>query len=295
MMFKLACIGLDTSHSVKFTDLMQGSDKRVDGLKVVSCQRFPSAFQSEPNQNKRQQAMEEMNVRVTRSFDEAVDGVDGILIEINDPALHLEYFAKSVELGLPVFLDKPMADTVENARKIYQLAQDKKIKCWSASSLRFTPEIRNCCTKIPQPLIANTFGPLGKAPAGDSLVWYGVHAFEMLLTIMGTGARSVLAQNGEQGVAAIVNFADGRRGTVDCNSNCSSYGGRAQRGTDADSFIVNFANAGDIYQNLITALADFFLKGVVPVSLKTTFEIQALLNAAAQSVASGKEEPVAHL
>lgn len=294
-MFKLACIGLDTSHAVKFTDLIQGKDKRVDGLQVVTCQRFPSAFQSEPDQDQRQEAMEAMQVKVTRSFDEAIEGVDGILVEINDPALHLEYFEKAAALGLPVFLDKPMADTVENARKIYRLAQEKNIKCWSASSLRFTPEVRNCRAKIPQAQIANAFGPLGKAPAGDSLVWYGVHAFEMLLTIMESGARSVLAQDGEQGVAAIVNFADGRRGTVDCNRNCWSYGGRAQHGSDANSFIVNFANAGDIYQNLITALADFFLKETIPVELKTTFEIQALLNAAAQSIASGKEEPVARL
>ncbi len=292
-MFKLACIGLDTSHATKFTELIQGPDKKADGLKVVSCQRFPTPFFPEDGQDERQQTMEDLGVKVTRSFEEAVEGVDGIMIEINDPAMHLEYFEKSAKLGLPIFLDKPMCDNVVNARKIYEMS--KGLRVWSASSLRFTTEIIDCCKNVPSPSICNTFGPLGNAPAGSSVVWYGVHAFEMLMTIMGPGAESVTAIKDDLGVVSVVKYADGRRGIVDCNSGFGKYGGRAISKEAADTFIVNFANAGSLYGNLITALADFYLKGILPVPLEHTFEIQAMLNAAENSIASGKAEPVEKL
>jgi hypothetical protein len=48
--------------------------RRVKGVIPVACLRFPSPFQSEAGQDKRQAQLEEWGVRVTRDFDEAVGG-----------------------------------------------------------------------------------------------------------------------------------------------------------------------------------------------------------------------------
>jgi predicted dehydrogenase len=287
-MFKLAVIGLDTSHSVVFTDLIQGEKKMVDKLHVETCMRFPSAFQSEADQDKRQEQMEAMGVKVTRSFEEAVEGVDGILLEINDPALHLEYFQKATELGMPVFLDKPMADNLENGLKIYKIAKEKNIKTWSSSSLRFTPEIIECASKVDKPKFSNVFGPLGQAATGNSLIWYGIHSFEMLMTLMDGGAKSVFAREDSNGVVSIVNYEGDRRGIVECNTAASKYGGRAQNNEVAE----NYVNAGSPYPFLISALENFFIEGTVPVPFEDTLEIQAMMEAAVKSLESGKTETV---
>ncbi len=287
-MFKLAAIGLDTSHAVGFTDLMQGGKKMVDGLRVTTCLRFPSAFQTEPDQDRRQSAMETFGVKVTRSLEEAVDGVDGILLEINDPALHLPYFERVADLGLPIFLDKPMADTLVNGEKIYRLAQSRGLSVWSASSLRFTPEIRACAKQVPDPLLCNVFGALGQAAKGSSVVWYGIHAFEMVATLMGRGAQAVFAREDQAGVVAVVDYAGGRRALVECNRDFNNYGGRAQNRAGLEQFVA----VGSPYPGLIRALADFFLHGEIPVALKETLEIQAMLEAAEKSLSSGKTEEI---
>jgi Oxidoreductase family, NAD-binding Rossmann fold len=291
-MFKLAVIGLDTSHSIKFTELIQGEDKKVDQLQVISCMRFPTPFQSEPDQDERQKTMEALGVKVTRDFDEAVKGVDGVLLEINDPQFHLEYFKKIAPLGLPVFIDKPLADNLTNGRTICKLADKYNLKAWSASSLRFPPEICSCVKEIGKADFANVYGPLGKAPSGSSLVWYGVHTFEMLMTIMGPGAKTVTARADAGGITAIVNYDEHRRGMVECNSNAYSYGGRGQNKDGVNSFTVNFANAGELYSNLIFALEKFFIDGIIPVSLNETIEIQAMMEAVEKSLTSGKTEEV---
>jgi predicted dehydrogenase len=287
-MFKLAVVGLDTSHSVVFTDLIQGEQKMVEKLQVATCMRFPTPFQSEPDQDKRQETMEGMGVKVTRSFEEAVEGVDGIMLEINDPAMHLEYFSKAAELGLPVFLDKPMADSLENGRKIYKIAKERNIKTWSSSSLRFTPEIIECASKVKDPKFCNVFGPLGKAASGSSLIWYGIHTFEMLMTLMGPGAKSVIAKEDSNGVVSIVQYEDGRRGIAECNNGAFKYGGSARTIELAENYIT----AGSPYPFLISALENFFVDGTIPVPFEDTLEIQAIMEAASKSLESGKEEAV---
>jgi len=291
-MFKLAIVGLDTSHAIKFTELIQGEKRIVETLQVTRCLRFPSAFQSEEDQNKRQEILEQLGVVVTHSFEEAVKEVNGILLEINDPALHLEYFEKVSELGLPVFLDKPLADNLKNGLKIFNLAKEKELKVWSSSSLRFTPEIRSCVAEISSPVFCNVYGPLGKAASGNSLIWYGVHTFEMLMALMGKGARSVFAREDNSGTVAIVDYDDNRRGIVECNSDAFFYGGRAQNSKGVSSFTVNFANAAELYACLITALEDFFINGTIPVSFADTLEIQAMMEATLKSQVSGRTETI---
>ncbi len=286
-MFKLAIVGLDTSHSISFTQLIQDKEeKMVDQLQVVTCLRFPSPFQSEPDQDKRRETLENLGVKVTRSFEEAVEGVDGIMIEINDPSRHLEYFAKAAELGAPIFLDKPLADNLENGIKIYNIAKEKKIKAWSSSSLRFSPEIIECASKVDQPILASVFGALGRAAAGSSLIWYGIHTFEMLMTLMGSGAKSVYAKEDDGGIVSIVEYEGGRRGIAECNSGMGNYGGRAQNKEMAENFIT----AGSPYPYLIKALENFFIDGTVPVPFEDTLEIQAIMDTAVKSLESGKEE-----
>lgn len=287
-MFKLAMIGLDTSHSVVFTEFIQGDKKMVETMQVISCMRFPSAFQSEPDQDARQEKMEAMGVKVTRSFEEAVKGADGIMLEINDPALHLEYFEKAARLGLPVFLDKPMADNLKNARRIYDVAKEKNLKVWSSSSLRFTPEIIECAASVKAPKFCSVFGPLGQAASGSSLIWYGIHTFEMLMTLMGGGAQSVFARQDVSGVVTVIDYSDGRRGIAECNNGAFIYGGRAQNKELASTYVTK----GSPYPYLISALEKFFTKGIVPVAFEDTLEIQAMLEAAAKSLESGKEEKV---
>ena len=121
---KLAMIGLDTSHSIAFAQRIQGTGaKRVRGLRIERCLRFPSAFQTEPQQDARQETLESWGIEVTRNFNKAVEGAEGILLEINDPALHWKYFKKVAELGVPIFIDKPLSKNLTEAKKIVALTR----------------------------------------------------------------------------------------------------------------------------------------------------------------------------
>ena len=288
---EVAFIGLDTSHTVVFSQRMNDpacpEEEKVPGLHARRCLRFPSPFQSEEEQDERQSQIEGWGVEVTRDFDEAVDGCDVIMVEINDPTLHLDYFERAAVLGKPVFIDKPLADTLDNGRRIVELARENNLRFWSSSSLRFVEGLAKAREQVPEPLCANFFGPLGKAAAGSDIVWYGVHSVEMMAVAMGTGASSVIARKDPQGAVAHVGYSDGRRGVVEFNESIWTYGGRLAAECGVASF--EAASSSSLYNNLLAQMRSFFQGGDPPVPVEETLEVQAILDAIERSLSSGQE------
>jgi predicted dehydrogenase len=290
---RVALIGLDTSHTVEFARRMQApdcpDDQKVSGLAVVSCLRFATPFQSEAGLNERQATLEGWGIKVTTDFDEAIENCDALMLEINDPAYHAEYFARCAELGKPIFLDKPLADNLASGRAIVELAEAKSIPFFSASSLRFVPQLEEACRQMPTPQFVHVFGPLGQAPSGSSVVWYGVHSFEMLQRALGSGAKSVRAFKDENGVTAIVSYADNRRGVVELNNGAYVYGGSLRDLKRAVPFMADMTYA---YRDLLLLIEAFLRTGQAPLSPQDTLEIMALLEATERALQSGREEAV---
>lgn len=290
---KIGMVGLDTSHSIAFTKCLQAPDcapeQHVDGARVVACMRFETPFQSKEGLDERQKQLEAWGVKVTESFDEAIANCDAIMLEINDPAFHVEYFTKCTELGKPIFLDKPMADNTANAKLIAKLAKDAKLRVFSASSLRFVPALVAAIEAVGEPKYVSTYGPLGKAPAGSSIVWYGVHAFEMLERAMGRGAKSVFARKDSVGVVAIVDYGEGKRGVVELTEGAYAYGGSVRGDKKAVPFTAENAL---LYPLELNEVVRFFAGAEPPVTLDDALEVTAMLDAAERSVASGKSEAV---
>jgi len=284
---RVAIIGLDTSHSVEFARRMQAPDcppdQRVGGLRATACMRFETPFQDAKGLDSRQTQMESWKIPVTDNFDRAVADCDAVMIEINDAALHLEYFTRALALKKRVFLDKPLADTIENGRAIVRAARDAAVPFFSASSLRFPRALEDASERIPAPAAATVFGPLGKAPAGSSIVWYGVHSFEMLQRAMGRGAVRLQARPDGMGAVVVVDYAGDRRDIVEL-SGLWTYGGCLRSKDAVAPFVVD---AGRIYTDLLSRIAAFFRGGSAPVSPEETLEIMAMLDAAERSHSGG--------
>ena len=285
---RIGIIGLDTSHTVAFTTLMQGDvppEQRIEGLKVVKALRFPSPFQDKAGQDGRQEELEGLGVCMAGSVAELASGVDALFLEINDPALHLAYFEQVAGLGLPVFVDKPWSADLTEGRRMAQIAAAHRTNVWSSSSLRFMRALTAAQESLPTPpMFCNVFGALGKAAAGSDVVWYGVHVTEMLVALMGVGARTVSALAGDAGIVAVVGYDDNRRAVAEYNRGSWQYGGRLQAG----STVRFFDSGGDVlYYNLLVRIKAWLDSGVPPVSLDETLEVQAIMGAIEAALAAG--------
>ena len=291
---KCAIIGLDTSHATEFPKFIQDPamepEFQVKTLRVTRDLRFETPFQQKEGLDKRQAYLEGIGVEVTEDFETAVADCDAIFIEINDPALHLEYFRKCAALGKPIFLDKPFADTLDHAVEILKIAKEHHVRFFTASSLRFDANIVDAHAEMPEIEQGITWGPLGIAPAGSSIVWYGVHTFEMLEKIMGPGAIAVTSVPDRQGVVCTVAYGDGRRGTVMLTKGNYNYGGVLRKGGENRMFA--YGGGKYLYHNLVEYIGKFFRGEAEGVPPEESFEIMAMLEAAELSLKYGRPMPV---
>ena len=296
---KLSFVGMDSSHSIEFTRRLMAPDCPADqkvtgpvlslskGATVIKAMRFETPFQDKEGLDARQNQMEEWGVKVTLRLDEAVNGCDAIMMCINDPSLHLDYFKKIAGLGKPIFLDKPLADTTANAKAIIDHAADMKTRFFSSSSLRFVPQLIDACKAVENPTLVSTFGALGSAMAGSSIVWYGVHAVEMMQRAIGRGAKSVKTDADATGAVVVAHYDDGRRGVVELCSGAWHYGGSVRGKNAAVSFT---ADTSRLYSDQLIEIIKFFKGGEPPVAPEDALEVTALLDAAQRSADSGKPE-----
>ena len=284
----VAIISLDSSHAVEFVRRMQAADcpeeNRVPGLRAKTFLRFPSAYQREDGQDKRQAQLEAWGVVKAPDLAAAVAGVDGIMMIINDPAPHREWFERIADFGKPVFIDKPLASSIADAVAIATMAKQRGLRVSSASSLRSDAPLRHACAEIPHPTSVSVYGHVGVAPAGSSLVWYGVHSVEMLERAMGRGAVAVSARRDAEGVVAVVDYADRRRGVVELSASGYLYGGTLRDSSKAVSFAVD---SNSCYSAQLREVERFFRGGEGPATLDSALEVTAILDAIERSYQTG--------
>src|SRR5919199_662570 len=138
---RIGIIGLDTSHSVAFTKVLNTAEANPTymGYKVVAA--YPYGSKDIESSTKRIpdyiNDVKKLDVAIVDSIDELLKQVDVVLLETNDGRLHLEQAAQVLKVGKRVFIDKPIAASLNDVIAIFELSKTYKIPIFSASSLRY--------------------------------------------------------------------------------------------------------------------------------------------------------------
>ena len=292
---RLGIIGTDTSHATAFTKVLNDDQLQdhVPGARVVAAFKGGSPDIEESAKRVDQYANElheKDGVRLVATIAELCPLVDGILLESVDGRPHLAQFREVAQCGKPVFIDKPLASTLADARNIAQVARDAHIPWFSASTLRFsavadlrTPDLTGAIVWAP--------GPLEPHHQLD-LSWYGIHGVEMLYTLMGTGCLEVSRVSSRDSEVVTGKWRDGRLGTVHLQRPYGKYGAvvflKGEK-VKADPDI-SFS-----YVPLVNQIVLFMQTKSVPVPNEETLEMFEFMDAAQKSAASnGKTVPLSH-
>jgi len=286
---RLGMIGLDTSHAPAFAKALNASPARpgLEGLRIVaavpgSSPDLPVSADRVENFTK---AVEGEGITIVQSVEELLPMVDAVLLTSVDGRRHPE-FAKAVILGgKPLFIDKPMTNSVEEAQEIFKLAKEHNVPCFSSSSLRFSPGVieHRKDSAMGEILGCDITGPCSTQLHHPDLFWYGIHGVEMLFTVMGPGCESVTCTRTPGADVVVGKWKDGRIGTFrGIRSGAARYGvtitGSVQSGS---------TNVSAGYEPLLVEIGQFFRTGVSPVPEQETLEILAFMQAANQSHEQG--------
>ncbi|MDR2809711.1 MAG: Gfo/Idh/MocA family oxidoreductase, partial [Tannerellaceae bacterium] len=136
---KVGIIGLDTSHSTAFTQLLNSDTTAYGGYKVVAA--YPEGSKEIESSVRRipgyTEDVRKHGVEIVGSIQDLLKKTDVILLETNDGRLHLEQALEVFKAGKRVFIDKPVAASLTDAIAIYQAAEKYGVVVFSASSLRY--------------------------------------------------------------------------------------------------------------------------------------------------------------
>lgn len=219
---------------------------------------------------------EREQVHQVSSIEQLVALSDAILILSPDhPEHHQRLSEYALKSGKPVYIDKTFAPNVEIAKQLFELAKSAKTPLFSSSALRYGLEIQEMKAKVSS-LPISYLSVMGPGKYSN----YAVHQFEMIVTLMGIGAKRVKSLSNKQGTHIIVEYENQRQATF------TQLGAAPFQAiltnAEGESFYINHNT--HMFEQLIEQILRFFETGIAPISSHETIEVMALIQAGAKAI-----------
>ena len=216
---------------------------------------------------------------------ECGEEVDGILLPDDCSRRHYRFADPLWAAGLPMFIDKPLAVTLEEAEGVIAKAEQHGVPLFSASGLQYTreiPEAKPQIEKLGRLLAAQAASP-------NELIFYGIHGLAMLWSVFGPGIERV--QNVGEGDVDLVKYRwrDGRLG-VQFGLETGRPGWRLALFGEKGRLDIEVGDADGFYWNLNRHFLEMVRTRRQPLANREMLEIIEALVRAKQSRAQGGVE-----
>ncbi len=224
---------------------------------------------------------------VVNKKEEMIGKVDGVIIADDCTMKHQRRAEPFLKAGIPTFIDKPLSPDIKEAEKIIELARKYKAPMMSCSALRYakeTEKLREGKDEIGD--ILTGFAICREWQGG--LVFYGIHAFELLYSVIGPGVKSVRSAGKKRKDIVIIRYKDGRDFVLAAYEEIAPlfqinlYGTKGYRNitaTDSDYF----------YSNMLKHFVKMVKTKKEPIPPEETLEIIKVLVLGKKSRINGKE------
>ncbi len=292
---RIGIIGLDTSHSVLFTEMLNNKDHpyHVPGGKVIAAYPGGSGdFELSYSRVESYTAKlrDQFDVQIMDSMEGVAECVDAILLESVDGRVHLEQFRRMASYGKPVFIDKPFTLNTQEASEIFAIAAKFNVPIMSSSSLRYAEAFTQSLSDEEKGRIigVDCYGPMPLQPTQPGLFWYGIHIVEMLFAALGGNCLQVTASSTENHDMVVGAWEDGRIGTIRGNRQGNQTFGALLHREQGSQFVDINSHQKPYYASLLERIMVLFTKGITNIPSQETVRIIRFIEAANESKQSGR-------
>ncbi len=240
-------------------------------------------------------------VAMVKSVEELLKNVDAVMICSLDGRMHLKQAEPVLKAGKRLFLTRPLAASLADARAIFKLAEQTGTPMFSSSQHRYSPGfsgMRNHA-EVGQVLGCDVYGGFDiKGPAADEYI-RPLHSLETIYAIMGPGVVSVSRTSTETAESFTLVWKDGRLGTYrGIKSGAVKYSATVfgDKGVSTAGIYGHGVPVQGVvptkdkymgYEGIAIEIAKFFKGGPAPVTSSETIELFGVLEAAQQSRSKG--------
>lgn len=258
---KVGIIGTDTSHVPAFAGIFRSHPEWR--IKIVAA--FKGGSPDMPASIDRVEKFaaglkDRFGVEIVDSIEELLPKVDVVLLHSLDGRVHLAQATPVFGAGKPVFIDKPLASSAEDARRIVDLAKETGTPMFSSSACRYHGNIAQLRDN---PGVGKVLKVQAK---GNAEVLYGIHGVEAMYAVLGPGCVSVTKT--KEGYVG--KWKDGRLGVLGSQSGEEKMPLVRVYGTEGTA---DHVAEGGVYNALVQEIAEFFHTGKPPVDPEVSVEI----------------------
>jgi hypothetical protein len=283
-------IGTDTSHVPAFTKAFKSHPEwKIDVVAAYKGGSPDLPMSANRLEGFAKTIASDYGVEIVDSIDALLAKVDVVLIESVDGRPHLAQATPVLKARKRLFIDKPLAASLEDARRIVELSKQTGTPFFSTSSARYHPELARMrenpgvgkVTRVQANYVLN------KAEFHPDLYYYGIHGVEALYTVMGTGCTTLSRKIEADADVTTCKWKDGRTGVyygmpkADRTKPLITVTG--EKGTVS-------TGGPDDYDGLLLAIAEFFHTGRPPFDAAQTLEVFEFMTAADISKERGGAE-----
>ena len=191
-MYKLAILGCENSHADNFLRLI--AEGKYPQMEVIGI------YSNEPEAAKK--LHDKFGTPIMEHYGDLAGQVDGVMITARHGDNHYKYAKPYMDAGIPMFIDKPITCSEEEAVAFMREARDRGIRLCGGSTCAALAETLTLAEvvrtealgKVRGGAVVSPFQP--NSPYGG-FTFYAQHLIEIMTTIFGEGVQDVLAARRE--------------------------------------------------------------------------------------------------
>jgi predicted dehydrogenase len=197
-MYKIAILGCENSHANKFLDFVIGNKNTP---KIYSDIEVLGVFSED--RAAAEKLRDIYGVKVADSYDEFVGKVDGIIVTARHGDNHYKYAMPYLDSGIPMFIDKPITVSEEDALALREALIKNKIKYSGGSICKYPRPILELAKIVKEGTAGKVYGGMLRAPVNmnnpyGGFFFYSQHLAQVMTTMFGCYPKSVkMYKNGK--------------------------------------------------------------------------------------------------
>ena len=282
-MFNIAILGCENSHAASFLNVIR--EENIQDIEIVGVfSEFPGAAEA---------LQEKFGVPVAKSYDAFVGQIDGLIITARNGDNHYKYAKPYLDSGIPMFIDKPITNTEEDAREFFQMLKERKIPICGGSVLKHAAYVQELKTMVESGEKGRLHGGFIRCPLDinsehGGFLFYAQHLVQIMCELFGYYPNSVQAYRNGLQVTCVVRYDDyDVTGIYIDNSNGYYAVTVFRQGAEGGKISLEGAMSREFH-----GFCDLLYGKPMPQSYEDFFAPVFIMNALDRSLRSGNEEPV---
>lgn len=147
------------------------------------------------DQKRAAEISERLGTKSFPDFDSLISDIDILYIVVTTIS-HYELAEKALNKGIHLFIEKPITEKLEQAKKLVQLAEEKKLKIQVGHIERFNPVILEIEDKVKKPIFMECHRIAPFTPRGTDIpvvLELMIHDIDLILSFMESKVKHISA------------------------------------------------------------------------------------------------------